>query len=149
MFFTYNNWLLMSTNKGFCRREGRIYFGHLAIVQKSWILWDIFLLLRTLSILIGSCSIPMAAQSCQFCQLCEILLFQRPLQTATALYCDPSGQLHIFPVSDHFSFLLLSFPFGLSKVQLCTTCFFQLGTANSRLLLFKSAILSCSYAQAY
>lgn len=56
---------------------------------------------------------PWLLRTISHCELCEIPLFQRPLKTATALYCDPSGSLHIFPVliifhSCCFHFLLAS-----------------------------------------
>lgn len=58
-------------------------------------------------------------------ELCEILLFQRPLQTATALYCDPSGQLHIFPVFTTFHSCCFHFLLASAKSSSVPRAFFS------------------------
>lgn len=58
------------------------------------------------------------------CQLCEIL-FQWPLKTTTALYCDLSGQLHVFPVLTIFHFCCFHFLLASAKSSSVPHAFFS------------------------
>lgn len=146
VFFTYNNWLLM---RSVCAGE------KMEFIPVAWVSYskaEFYGIFFFFSELWASWQDPVPSMAAQNYQSLWAVWNPSFPEASENSHCPLLWSLRLtphFPSFDHFSFLLLSFPFGLSNVQLCTTCFFQLDTPNSGLLLFKYAALSCSYAQVY